>query len=144
MIYAGTFWVAVTISYFVKLQISIAALAYVIQGNSSLKCLKARDCRNLFPVDNCTEIRESDFPSLHEKLHAELGKRKRLEEIEFGWGFSSFSFSSLEPALMSLKAINIGLGGTLGEDALKRLPAVCPLLETIILHFQVMIIFPVI
>ncbi|XP_014495994.1 BTB/POZ domain-containing protein FBL11 isoform X2 [Vigna radiata var. radiata] len=118
-------------------KISIAALAYVIQGNSSLKCLKARDCRNLFPVDNCTEIRESDFPSLHEKLHAELGKRKRLEEIEFGWGFSSFSFSSLEPALMSLKAINIGLGGTLGEDALKRLPAVCPLLETIILHFQV-------
>ncbi|XP_052728814.1 BTB/POZ domain-containing protein FBL11 isoform X2 [Vigna angularis] len=118
-------------------KISIAALTYVIQGNPSLKCLKARDCRNLFPVDNCTEIRESDFPSLHEKLHAELGKMNRLEEIEFGWGFSSFSFNSLEPALLSLKAINIGLGGMVGEDALKRLPAICPLLETIILHFQV-------
>ncbi|KAK8473609.1 hypothetical protein PHAVU_001G188000 [Phaseolus vulgaris] len=118
-------------------KISRAALAYVIQGNPSLKCLKARDCRNLFPGDNCAEKRESDFPSLHEKLHAELGKMYRLEEIEFGWGFSSFSFISLEPALMSLKAINIGLGGMLGEDALKRLPAICPLLETIILHFQV-------
>ncbi|XP_027927088.1 BTB/POZ domain-containing protein FBL11 isoform X1 [Vigna unguiculata] len=118
-------------------KISGAALTHVIQGNPSLKCLKARDCRNLFPGDSCTEKRESDLPSLHEKLHAELGKMNRLEEIEFGWGFSFISFSSLESALMSLKAINIGLGGMLGEDALKRLPAICPLLETIILHFQV-------
>ncbi|CAJ1886721.1 unnamed protein product [Sphenostylis stenocarpa] len=118
-------------------KISGAALAYVIQGNPSLKCLKARDCRNLFPGDNCAEKRESCFPSWHEQLHAGLGKMCRLEEIEFGWGFSSFSLSSLESALMSLKTINLGLGGVLGEDSLKRLPAICPLLETIILHFQV-------
>nr|KYP71091.1 LRR and BTB/POZ domain-containing protein FBL11 [Cajanus cajan] len=118
-------------------KISGAALAYVIHGNPRLKCLKARDCKNLFPGDNCVEKRESSFSSLHEKLHADLGKMCRLEEIEFGWGFSSFSLSALEPALMSLKTINVGLGGMLGEDALKQLPAICPLLETIILHFQV-------
>ncbi|TKY62017.1 BTB/POZ domain-containing protein FBL11 [Spatholobus suberectus] len=118
-------------------KVSGAALAYVIHGNPSLKCLKARGCRNLFPGNNCIEKRESSISSLHEKLLAELGKICRLEEIEFGWGFSSLSLSALEPALMSLKTINIGLGGMLGEDALKRLPAICPLLETIILHFQV-------
>ncbi|KAH1258753.1 BTB/POZ domain-containing protein FBL11 [Glycine max] len=125
-------------------KISGAALAHIIHGNPSLKCLRARGCQNLFPGNNCIEKRKSSFPSLHEKLHAELGKMCRLEEIEFGWGFSSFSLSALEPLLMSLKTINIGLGGTLGEDALKQLPAICPLLETIILHFQVIIIFPVI
>ena len=108
-----------------KLQISGAALAHIIHGNPSLKCLRARGCQNLFPGNNCIEKRKSSFPSLHEKLHAELGKMCRLEEIEFGWGFSSFSLSALEPLLMSLKTINIGLGGTLGEDALKQLPAIC-------------------
>ncbi|KAL2345200.1 hypothetical protein Fmac_006485 [Flemingia macrophylla] len=118
-------------------KISGAALAYVIHGNPLLKSLKARDCQNLFHGDNCVEKRESSFSSFHEKVNAELGKLCRLEEIEFGWGFSSFSLSAFEPTLMSLKTINIGLGGMLGEDALKRLPAICPLLETIILHFQV-------
>ncbi|XP_061340254.1 BTB/POZ domain-containing protein FBL11 [Gastrolobium bilobum] len=118
-------------------EISGAALSYVIRRNPHLKCLKARGCRYLFQEDSCIEKRDSSFSSLHEELHDELGKMCRLEEIEFGWGFSSFSLSSLEPALMSLKTINIGLGGMLGEDALRRLPAICPLLETIILHFQV-------
>ncbi|KAK7244939.1 hypothetical protein RIF29_39768 [Crotalaria pallida] len=118
-------------------KISGATLAYIIHGNPSLKCLKARDCKNLFREDSCIEKRESSFSSLHEGLHAELGKMSGLEEIEVGWGFSTFSLSALEPALMSLKTINVGLGGILGEDALRRLPAICPLLETIILHFQV-------
>lgn len=123
-----------------KLQISRAALAYVIHGNPSLNCLKARGCRNLVQEDGSIEKRESSF-SLHEELNAELGKMCSLEEIEFGWGFSTFSLRALEPALISLKTITVGLGGMLGEDALRRLPAICPLLETIILHFQVIIIF---
>ncbi|XP_004494153.1 BTB/POZ domain-containing protein FBL11 isoform X1 [Cicer arietinum] len=118
-------------------KISEAALSYVIHGNPSLKSLKARGCKNLLKRDSSIEKRESRFSSLHEELHAELGKKCRLEEIEFGWGFSSFSLRALEPAVMSLKTINIGLGGMLGEDALRQLPAICPLLETIILHFQV-------
>lgn len=61
----------------------------------------------------------------------------RLEEADFGWGFSSLSLKSLEPALMSLRMISVGLGGMLDEDALRKLPANCPMLETIILHFQV-------
>ncbi|KAK7337205.1 hypothetical protein VNO77_17768 [Canavalia gladiata] len=119
-------------------KISGPALAYVIRGNPSLKCLKARGCRNLFPGDSCIGKTESSFYSLCEELHAMLGKMRRLEEIEFGWGFSSFSLSALEPALMSLKTINVGLGGMLGEGALRQLPAICPLLETVILHFQVL------
>lgn len=126
-----------------QLQISEAALSFVIHGNPSLKSLKARGCKNLLKRDSSIEKREPSFSSLHEELHAELGKKSRLEEIEFGWGFSSFSLSALEPALTSLKTINVGLGGMLGEDALRQLPAICPLLETIILHFQVIIISPV-
>ncbi|CAI8614818.1 unnamed protein product [Vicia faba] len=118
-------------------KISEAALSYVIHGNPSLKSLKARGCKNLLKGDIFIEKRESSFSSLHEELHTELGKKCRLEELEFGWGFSSFSFSALEPALRSLKTINVGLGGMLGDDALRQLPAICPLLETIILHFQV-------
>lgn len=125
------------------MQISEAALSYVIHGNPNLKSLKARGCKNLLKGDSSIEKRESSFSSLHEELHAELGKKCRLEELELGWGFSSFSLIALEPALTSLKTISVGLGGMLGEDALRQLPAICPLLETIILHFQVIIIYPV-
>ncbi|XP_045795974.1 BTB/POZ domain-containing protein FBL11 isoform X1 [Trifolium pratense] len=119
-------------------KISEAALSYVIRRHPNLKSLKARGCTNLLKGDSSIEKRECSSSSLHEELHAELGKKCRLEEIEFGWGFSSFSLRALEPALMSLKTINVGLGGMLGEDALRELPAICPLLETIILYFQVL------
>ncbi|GAU16053.1 hypothetical protein TSUD_339240 [Trifolium subterraneum] len=118
-------------------KISEAALSYVIHRHPNLKSLKARGCTNLLKGDSSIEKRECSFSSLHDELHADLGKKCRLEEIEFGWGFSSFSLRALEPALMSLKTISVGLGGMLGEDALRELPAICPLLETIILHFQV-------
>lgn len=124
-----------------KSQISDAALSYVIHGNLSLKCLKAKGCKNLFQGDRSIERRDSSFSSLHEELQAELGTKCRLEEIAFGWGFSSFSLSALKPSLMFLKTINIGLGGMLGEEALRQLPVICPMLETIILYFQVNTIF---
>ena len=44
---------------------------------------------------------------------------------------------------MSLRSITVGLGGSLGEDALKRLPAACPMLESVILHFQILIFFEI-
>ncbi|KAF3950835.1 hypothetical protein CMV_023460 [Castanea mollissima] len=70
-------------------------------------------------------------------VHGNPGNCK-LEEITLGWGFSSYlSLEALQPAIMSLRSITVGLGGSLGEDALKRLPAACPMLETVILHFQV-------
>nr|XP_029143367.1 BTB/POZ domain-containing protein FBL11 isoform X4 [Arachis hypogaea] len=118
-------------------KISGAALAHVIHRNLSLKCLKAKDCRNLFPDNSCIKKRECCFFSLHEELHAGFRKTYSLEEIEFGWGFSTSSLSAMEPIMMSLKTIHIGLGGMLGEDALRKLPSTCPLLEKIILHFQV-------
>ncbi|KAF7818760.1 BTB/POZ domain-containing protein FBL11 [Senna tora] len=118
-------------------KISGAALAHVIHGNPSLKCLKARGCRNLFQEGSCIEKRERIFSCSHEELYTKLGKMCRLEVVEFGWGFSSFSLKALEPALMSLRTINVGLGGMLGEDAMRKLPTICPMLETIIFHFQV-------
>ncbi|XP_028782342.1 BTB/POZ domain-containing protein FBL11 isoform X2 [Neltuma alba] len=118
-------------------RISGAALARIICGNPNLKCLKVRGCSNLFQEESCTEERESIFSCLHEELCTKLGKMCRLEEVEFGWGFSSLSLKAMEPALMMLQRINVGLGGMLGEDALKKLPAICPLLETIIFQFQV-------
>ena len=44
---------------------------------------------------------------------------------------------------MSLRSITVGLGGSLGEDALKRLPAACPMLESVILHFRILIFFEI-
>ncbi|KAI4348997.1 hypothetical protein L6164_009656 [Bauhinia variegata] len=114
-------------------KISGAALAHVICQNPSLKCLKARGCGNLVQENNNYTDKREYF---HE-LFAELGKMCRLEGIDFGWNFSSFSLKALEPAVTSLKTISVGLGGMLGEDALIRLPTICPLVEIVILNFQV-------
>ncbi|KAK4281625.1 hypothetical protein QN277_013094 [Acacia crassicarpa] len=118
-------------------EISGAALAHTIHRNPNLKCLKVRGCSNLFQEKNRTEEREYVFSCLHEELCSKLGKMCKLEEFEFGWGFSSLSLKTMEPALMTLQRINVGLGGMLGEDALRKLPAICPMLETITFRFQV-------
>ena len=79
---------------------------------------------------------------MYKDLYLQLGNCK-LEEITLGWGFSYLSLEALQPAIMSLMSITMGLGGSLGEDALKRLPAPCPMLESVILHFQVLIFFEI-
>lgn len=63
-----------------------------------------------------------------------------LEEIALGWGFSYSSLEALKPAITSLRKITVGLGGLLGEDGLRKLPTICPMLELIILYFQVFVI----
>lgn len=125
----------------VKFQVSAAALAHVVHGNPGLKCLNVRGCRNIFRQESNTSGGENYC--LYKDLYLELGNCK-LEEITLGWGFSSYlSLEALQPAIMSLRSITVGLGGSLGEDALKRLPAACPVLETVILHFQVLIFFEI-
>ncbi|KAF3956764.1 hypothetical protein CMV_018147 [Castanea mollissima] len=114
--------------------VSAAALAHVVHGNPGLKCLNVRGCRNIFRQESNTSGGENYY--LYKDLYLELGNCK-LEEITLGWGFSYLSLESLQPAIMSLRSITVGLGGSLGEDALKRLPAACPMLESVILHFQV-------
>ncbi|KAL4605802.1 hypothetical protein ACB092_09G055900 [Castanea dentata] len=114
--------------------VSAAALAHIVHGNPGLKCLNVRGCRNIFRQESNTSGGENYY--LYKDLYLELGNCK-LEEITLGWGFSYLSLEALQPAIMSLRSITVGLGGSLGEDALKRLPAACPMLESVILHFQV-------
>ncbi|KVH89663.1 hypothetical protein Ccrd_008344 [Cynara cardunculus var. scolymus] len=113
--------------------VSAAAVAHVIGRNPGLRCLKARGCESLLQQEIKIKGREYSnkiFPF-------ELGKFCKLDEISVGWGFSYISLEALKPAVSCLKAIEVGLGGMLGQDGLKRLPAVCPSLESVVLYFQV-------
>ncbi|KAL7195808.1 hypothetical protein ACSBR1_035945 [Camellia fascicularis] len=119
-------------------KVSSAALAHIISRNPGLKCLKAKGCRNLFHQKSKTEGRVfSSFEYSCREWYIELGKTCKLEEIALGWGFSCFSLEALKPAITTLRAITVGLGASLGQDSLELLPTTCPLLETVILYFQV-------
>ncbi|XP_041024898.1 BTB/POZ domain-containing protein FBL11 isoform X4 [Juglans microcarpa x Juglans regia] len=117
--------------------VSGAALAQIVHGNPGLKHLRARGCRNILQQETNTSVGE--FSSLYtcKELYLELGKKCKLEEVALGWGFSCFSVEALQPAIKSLRSITVGLGGSLGEDVLQQLSATCPMLESLILHFQV-------
>ncbi|KAK6126338.1 hypothetical protein DH2020_039910 [Rehmannia glutinosa] len=109
-------------------KVSSATLSHVIHTNPGLKSLKARGCRHLL-------VQESAHTP--EELYSVLGNLCKLEEIELGWGFSFFSLGDLKPAIRTLRTLVVGLGGSLGPDGLKLLPTICPILETLILYFQV-------
>ncbi|XP_071704729.1 BTB/POZ domain-containing protein FBL11-like [Rutidosis leptorrhynchoides] len=116
-------------------KVSTAAVAHVIARNSGLKCLKARGCNNLHLLH---ESKTEGELFLDKNFYFDLGKSCcRLEEISVGWGFSYSSLEDLKPSVSLLKAIDVGLGGFLGYDGLKLLPSICPLLESIVLYFQV-------
>ncbi|RZC82264.1 hypothetical protein C5167_045049 [Papaver somniferum] len=101
------------------------SLAQIVRRNPDLKILKARGCRNLCDQEG------------GDQLHIELKRNCSLEEVVFGWGFPFNSMETLGAAIKSLKAITVGLGASLGDYGLKLLPKLCPLLESIILNFQV-------
>ncbi|XP_059646730.1 BTB/POZ domain-containing protein FBL11 isoform X2 [Cornus florida] len=119
-------------------KVSGAALAHIVHRNPGLKIWKASGCQNLFQQGSKNE--GEDFPSSPYscmELSFELGKTCKLEEIVLGWGFSCLSMEALRPAITTLRAITVGLGASLGQDALELLPKTCPLLESVILYFQV-------
>ncbi|CAH1453237.1 unnamed protein product [Lactuca virosa] len=107
-------------------KVSSAVLAHIIGRNPGLKCLKTRGCNN-----NKFLHHES------KNLFFEVVRSCKLEEISVGWGFSYLSLQNLKPSLSSLKEIEVGLGGSLGQDGLKWLPVISPLLESVVLYFQV-------
>ncbi|XP_044465295.1 BTB/POZ domain-containing protein FBL11 isoform X3 [Mangifera indica] len=117
--------------------ISGAALAHIIHGNSVLKHLHARGCNYLFQQGSYIGGTEFSFSHPCKELFIELGRTCKLEGVALGWGFSNISLEVLKPAITLLKSMTVGLGGTLGEDALRVLPTTCPMLESVILHFQV-------
>ncbi|KAL9150131.1 hypothetical protein ABFS82_12G149400 [Erythranthe guttata] len=119
-------------------EVSFAALSRIIRRNPDLKSLKTRGCIHLLRQESETKERKLFNPLYTpEEIYSELGKSCKLEEIELGWGFSFFSLEALKPAMRTLRTLLVGLGGSLGPDGLKLLPAICPLLETLILFFQV-------
>lgn len=119
------------------LQISGSHLAYLFLKNPGLKILKARGCVNLIPRGTSEEAIQSYFCK---ELYRCLGNSCKLEKISLGWGFCSLALEPLRPAIFSLRALTIGVGGSLGEDALRLLPTTCPLLESLALYFQVRLI----
>ncbi|CAH9099417.1 unnamed protein product [Cuscuta europaea] len=119
-------------------KVSARSVAHVVRTNPGLKCFIARDCRQFVQEEGKNEADKCNAFSCHySELYYELGKSCQLEEIGVGWGFSLLSFEVLRPAVRTLRTINIGLGGAIGKDGLKMLPTLCPQLETLILHFQV-------
>ncbi|XP_024188680.1 BTB/POZ domain-containing protein FBL11 isoform X2 [Rosa chinensis] len=119
-------------------RVSQAALAHLVGRNPGLKCLKLRGCRNLSQQECDTQNGEFSSAYSCRELHNTIGRTLMLEDIALGWGFSYFSLEALKPAISSLRKITVGLGGSLGEDTLGRLPNICPMLESIVLYFQVL------
>uniref|UniRef100_A0A2P2LXB5 BTB/POZ domain-containing protein FBL11 n=1 Tax=Rhizophora mucronata TaxID=61149 RepID=A0A2P2LXB5_RHIMU len=116
--------------------ISGVALAHIVHGNPALKFLNVRGCKNLIQLESKSNGADPSSSYFHRDLCTLLGKKCKLEEIALGWGFSQFSLETLKPAFVSLRAITIGLGGSFSEDLLGLLPQACPLLESIVLYFQ--------
>lgn len=110
------------------------ALAFIMRRNSNVKCLKATGCQNLHQHGSSWT---HGAAKSHHVLSAELGRIPALEEVALGWGFSTTSLDKLETAIGKLRAISLGLGASLDHDSLSVLPRICPLLERVILTFQV-------
>ncbi|PKI49308.1 hypothetical protein CRG98_030236 [Punica granatum] len=118
--------------------ISQSHLVCVIRKNPGLKILKARGCKNIVQADGNCE-RKLVPPSLHcGEMYFGLGNSCKLKELSLGWGFSSSALVALKPAITALSSLTVGLGGSLGEDALRLLPTICPMLESLTLYFQVL------
>ncbi|XP_043697022.1 BTB/POZ domain-containing protein FBL11-like [Telopea speciosissima] len=124
--------------------VSGASLVHIIRRNPGLRFFKAKGCRNLCHGGSrheegkfTSEVLSYNGCSSGEDMYFELGRKCMLEEAAFGWGFSPFSLKYLGPAIKSLRAIAVGLGASFGHHELTLLPDTCPMLESVILYFQV-------
>lgn len=110
------------------------ALTSVVRRNPGIRCLKATGCTKLNRHD--TYDLASAVTANYKGYLFELSQHCVLEEVAFGWGFSILSVEELVP-LSRLRCITIGLGASPGHHVLCMLPKMCPLLESVILIFQV-------
>ncbi|KAK9755348.1 hypothetical protein RND81_01G019000 [Saponaria officinalis] len=117
--------------------ISRDALMHTVVRNSGLTHLVASGCRNLCLHRSKNSEDNLSPPNLSENFFIKLGKECQLEKLTIGWGFSDLSVNEIAPALISLKALTVGLGGSLGPEGLKQLCILCPLLESLSITFQV-------
>lgn len=122
----------------VPAQVSGDALARVVSRNTGLKLIKLRGCRNLCHLEDTVEGSAHSYGrSKRESFYVEIGATCKLENVEFGWGLSPSSLDGLGTAMRSLRHLTLGLGASLSEDRLMLLPSMCPLLESVVLKFQV-------
>nr|XP_010940313.1 BTB/POZ domain-containing protein FBL11 [Elaeis guineensis] len=115
--------------------VSMKALTSVVRQNPGVRILKATGCRNLHQP-NCDDWMLTGGASF-EDLLCELSKSCVMEEMAFGWGFSCLTMKELEPAVRKLRGVTLGMGASPGHYVLCELPKMCPLLESVILIFQV-------
>lgn len=125
---------------YLKLQITGVVLARIVCKNPALKCLRVRGCRNFSLRKSYSDRGEVSSSYSCGDLEIGLSKTCRLEEVSIGWGFSYFSMKALQPSITALRAITVGLGASIGEDGLTQLPIICPILESIVLYFQVLLV----
>ncbi|KAF6166049.1 hypothetical protein GIB67_012946 [Kingdonia uniflora] len=114
--------------------VSSTALAHIIRRNPGLKLLNLSGCRNMCHLES---LESYSGCSKGGKLFFDIGRTCILEDAAFGWGFSSFSLEDMEPAIKSLRSITLSLGASLSQYALTLLPRISPLLESVVLNFQV-------
>lgn len=109
----------------------MAGLRPLIRRNHNLRCLKATGCTNLH--------QELTSNSLFSPLLRELIENcTHLEEVAFGWGFSLISVLIEEMLVFStVRALTLGLGASPGLQFLQCLPILCPLIESLVVRFQV-------
>ncbi|XP_078169716.1 ubiquitin-protein ligase isoform X3 [Carex rostrata] len=112
-------------------KVSMVGLRPLIRRNHNLRCLKATGCTNLH--------QELTTNSSFSPLLCELiDNCTHLEEVAFGWGFSLFSVLIEEMLVFStVRELTLGLGASPGLQFLHCLPILCPLIESLVLRFQV-------
>ncbi|KAF0893759.1 hypothetical protein E2562_029655 [Oryza meyeriana var. granulata] len=113
--------------------VSMVSLAPVIRRNSNLRCLKAAGCHNLL-----FEHGEVDLMSgnMYGDFLQEITSTCCLEDVEMGWAFCPIRVTTLIPSFSKVRKMTVGLGTTLAENILCALPEICPLLESLVLRFQ--------
>uniref|UniRef100_A0A1D1XZ41 BTB/POZ domain-containing protein FBL11 n=1 Tax=Anthurium amnicola TaxID=1678845 RepID=A0A1D1XZ41_9ARAE len=110
--------------------VSCAAVCHVVRKNPGIRMLKVISCRNLYDIEG---IRFNGDASCKD-LYGELNQKCLLEEVAFGWGFTSSSIMKIKHAIRGVRAMSVGLGASLDVSILSE---ICPFIETLVLKFQV-------
>ncbi|XP_020680084.1 BTB/POZ domain-containing protein FBL11 isoform X7 [Dendrobium catenatum] len=115
--------------------VSMQSLNYVIKRNPEMRSLRGTGCSKLHHGgdQNLAYTHRTEFQDFLD----ELGKRCMLEELALGWGFSSIGLERLQPAFRNLRILYVGLGAEMDHHLLCLVPKICPLLESLVLRFQV-------
>ncbi|CAA6660715.1 unnamed protein product [Spirodela intermedia] len=112
--------------------VSFRALCHVIKRNPDLRMLRVSGCWNFYNTEGVASTSTSEGSS--EDLFRELNEKCLLEEVAFGWGFTSSSLFKGKNAFARVRTMSIGLGASLD---ISLLPEICPLIDTLVLKFQV-------